>query len=115
MVMGIVVAITIIGILVWLNSLPATITFSKIAYESNGESWSYEMSNSDVLKEIKYRRGILGSADEWTFEQIGEGEVTIKWIAWRAGIYNERDSYSITYYFDEDGTYTILEDTREAK
>ena len=98
---------------VWQMSRPTTLHVAQFASGSSGEYWTCELSTDKVIKEIAYEENIFGSEQEWTFEQIGVGEVTIRWNAHEGLRYNENSSYSITYYFDEDGNYTVLEDTRE--
>lgn len=100
---------------VWQMSRPTTLHVAQFASGSSGKFWTYELSTDKVIKEIAYEENIFGSEQEWTFEQIGVGEVTIRWNKHEAGEYNESGSYSITYYFDEDGNYTVLEDTRESQ
>ncbi len=100
---------------VWQMSRPTTLHVAQFASGSSGEFWTYELSTDKVIKEIEYEENILGSEQEWSFEQIGVGEVTIRWNAHEGLRYNESGSYSITYYFDEDGNYTVLEDTRESQ
>ena len=89
--------------------------FSHYASGSAGEYWEYELSTSEVIKENKHYRSGLGNNYHWVFTPIGEGNVTINWKLYEAGgpKYNKTESYSVTYYFDEFGNYTVLEDTRE--
>ena len=108
-----VLVVVILG--VWQMSRPTTLHVAQFASGSSGEFWTYELSTDKVIKEIEYKENILGSEQEWSFEQIGVGEVTIRWNAHEGLRYNESGSYSITYYFDEDGNYTVLEDMRESQ
>lgn len=108
-----ILVVVILG--VWKMSRPTTLHIAQFASGSSGEFWTYELSTDKVIKEIEYEENILGSEQEWSFEQIGVGEVTIRWNAHEGLRYNESGSYSITYYFDEDGNYTVLEDTRESQ
>ena len=108
-----VLAVVIFG--VWQMSRPTTLHVAQFASGSSGKFWTYELSTDKVIKEIVYEENIFGSEQEWTFEQIGVGEVTIRWNKHEGLRYNETGSYSITYYFDEDGNYTVLEDTRESQ
>lgn len=89
--------------------------FSHYASDSAGEYWEYELSTNEVIKETKHYRSGLGNNYHWVFAPISEGNVTIRWKLYEAGgsNLNENESYSITYYFDEFGNHTILEDTRE--
>lgn len=89
--------------------------FSHYASGSAGEYWEYELSTNEVIKETKHYRSGLGNNYHWVFAPIGEGNVTINWKLYESGgsNLNESESYSITYYFDEFGNYTVLEDTRE--
>ena len=107
------ILVVILG--VWKMSRPTTLHVAQFASGSSGEFWTYELSTDKVIKEIAYEENIFGSEQEWSFEQIGVGEVTIRWNAHEGLRYNEIGSYSITYYFDEDGNYTVLEDTRESQ
>ncbi len=109
----VVLVVVILG--VWQMSRPTTLHIAQFASGSSGEFWTCELSTDTVLKEIEYEENIFGSEQEWTFEQIGVGEVTIRWNAHEGGEYIESGSYSITYYFDEEGNYTVLEDTRESQ
>ena len=89
--------------------------FSHYASGSAGEYWEYELSTNEVIKETDHYRSGLGNNYHWVFTPIGEGNVTIRWKMYESGgsNLNESESYSITYYFDESGNYTLLEDTRE--
>ena len=108
-----VLAVVILG--VWQMSKPTTLHVAQFASGSSGKFWTYELSTDTVIKEIAYEKNIFGFEQEWTFEQIGVGEVTIRWNKHERGEYSERGSYSITYYFDGDGNYTITKDTRESQ
>lgn len=89
--------------------------FSNYASGSLGECWKYELSSNGILEETEHYRSGLGNNYHWVFTPIGEGKVTIDWKLYDSGglNYNEKESYSITYYFDEFGNHTVLEDTRE--
>lgn len=71
--------------------------------------------NTAVKTEKKYYKSGLGQIQNWVFAPVGEGEVTITWNLYEQGgiTHNEKDSYSITYYFDKDGNYTVLSDTKK--
>ena len=72
---------------------------------SSGTFWKYELSTDDILREQKYyTTQFLGSGytQHWNFEIIGEGEVTIHWLAYTYGDYTEAKSYSTTYRISED-------------
>ena len=86
--------------------------FSQHASGSKGEYWEYILSTEGILEEKKYYISGLGQIQNWIFTPIGEGEITITWNLYEQGgiIHNEKDSYSITYYFDKDGNYTVLND-----
>lgn len=89
--------------------------FTHYASGSAGECWKYELNTYGVIEETDTYRSGLGNNYHWVFTPIGEGEVTIHWKLYDSGgiNYNENESYSITYYFDEFGNHTVLEDTRE--
>lgn len=89
--------------------------FSQHAFGSKGEYWEYILSTEGILEEKKYYKSGLGQIQNWVFAPVGEGEVTITWNLYEQGgiIHNEKDSYSITYYFDKDGNYTVLSDTKK--
>lgn len=91
--------------------------FSQHAFGSKGEYWEYILSEEGILEEKEYYKSGLGQIQNWIFTPIGEGELTITWNLYEQGgiIYNEKESYSVTYYFDEEGNYTVLEDTRESQ
>jgi predicted secreted protein len=97
------------------------IHFTQEANGSSGEHWQYELDNNNVIQEKKYYETDLtfvlapGHTQHWLFEQIGVGEVTITWKAYEGRAYQEEKSYRITYYFDDQGEYTVLKDTREDK
>lgn len=95
------------------NNSNDQIHFVQKANGSNGEFWKYELSTDAILTEKEYYKSKVGRRQNWIFEQIGVGEVTITWKAHEGGMYDEKNSYCITYYFYSDGTYTVLEDTRE--
>lgn len=78
-------------------------------------NWSYELSNDSVLKETENTRYIyLGHAyDDWKFEPIGSGEVTIYFTAQYETEIVEEDCFSITYYVDEN--YRVTEISSENK
>lgn len=91
--------------------------FSQHAFGSKGEYWEYILSEEGILEEKKYYKSGLGQIQNWIFTPIGEGELTITWNLYEQGgiIYNEKESYSITYYFNKDGEYSVLKDTRESQ
>lgn len=82
---------------------------------SSGSYWEYSLSTENVIKEKQYyeSRNPLnfgpGYKQNWLFEVIGEGEVTIYWIAYEGGnSINQSKSYTLTYNFDKNGKYTIV-------
>ena len=82
-----------------------TIIVSHTVNGSMGENWEYEMSNDNVLREADYKSDSLfplfGTKHTWTFEAIGEGEVTIYWTAFECGNeVIEDECYSVTYTVD---------------
>ena len=86
--------------------------------DRGGNYWEYRLSNNNVIREIEYYHGRfflnLGPAEtqNWIFELVNEGEVTITWQEYEGGGF-VGDSYEITYYFDEKGEYTVISDSRE--
>lgn len=90
-----------------------TIAFTQKANGSAGHYWEYELSNNDILQEISYTQTQIfppGYTQHWTFQVLGEGDVTIHWIAYKGGDISEKDSYSITYHFDENAKYSVISD-----
>jgi len=94
------------------------IRFTQTANNRGGNYWEYRLSSDKVIREIEYyhSRSFLnfGPAEtqNWIFEPVNAGEVTITWQEYEGGGF-VGDSYDVTYYFDEDGNYTVLNDTRE--
>lgn len=90
------------------------IRFSQQANGSSGTYWNYSISTNTVISEKEYyetRSPISfgpGYTENWIFEIIGEGDVTIQWLAYKGGTLSETDSYSITYRFEENGKYRII-------
>ncbi len=90
------------------------VVFSQKANSSSGSCWEYELSTDTVIKEIEYYTSKFplnfgpGYTQNWRFEIIGKGEVTVKWLAYQGDDYQEKSSYSVTYYFDNDGNYSIV-------
>ena len=92
-------------------SSTGTIEFTQNANGSAGHFWKYELSNHDILQEISYTQTQIfppGYKQHWTFQVLGEGDVTIHWIAYKYGDLSEKDAYSITYHFDENGKYSKI-------
>ena len=94
------------------------IKFSQNANGSSGRNWKYQLDTEDVIKEIEYytSRHFLnigpGYEQNWIFEVVNPGEVTVTWFEYESG--NDLEgTYSIRYYVDTNGELTILEDTRE--
>ena len=80
---------------------------------SSGTFWKYELSTENVIQEKKYyTTQFLGSGytQHWIFEIIGEGEVTIHWLAYTYGDYTESKSYSTTYWIGEDRKWIQVSD-----
>lgn len=94
------------------------VILSQKANSSSGSYWEYELSTDTVINEIEYYESKFplnvgpGYAQNWRFEVIGEGEITIKWLAYEGDSYKESDSYSITYLFDDEGKYTIVSELK---
>lgn len=84
------------------------------ANSSSGLYWEYSLSTEKVIKEKQYyeSRNPLnfgsGYKQNWLFEVIGEGEVTIYWIAYSGSSIDKSKSYTLTYDFDENGKYSIV-------
>lgn len=88
-----------------------TFTLSQTANGSSGSYWEYTLSTDNVIKEIDYyETSIIGPGyrQYWTFEITGKGEVTINWLAYEGDTYTDKYSYSVTYYFDENGNREII-------
>lgn len=92
------------------NKTYTEIEFTQYGNGSLDSYWTYELSNDDVLKEIDYYKTSVmgpGFTQHWSFEIIGEGEVTIHWNYYEAGNeFIEDESYSVTYTFDSKGHCT---------
>lgn len=91
------------------------ITISQNANGSSGEHWEYELSCDNVLREVKYQthRSPLnfgpGYEEQWIFEAVAEGEVTIRWTAYEGGEHIMEDKcYSAVYNVDADGNITCI-------
>lgn len=102
-------------LVVCIKRYPTRLYIKQSSSGSAGKYWNYELSTDEVIKEIKYEKNFLGTEQSWTFEQIGAGEVTITWKAYESGVYYEPNSYGITYYFNDQGEYKVIKDTREDK
>ena len=104
-----IVAILFVVLLTGCESMPKSqLTISQSANGSSGEYWEYEFSCDGVLKELSYEtsQNIFnfgpGYTESWTFEAVGEGEVTLTWYAYENGGLVLNDSYSVTYCIDKD-------------
>lgn len=94
------------------------IRFTQTMNDRGGNYWVYRLSIDNVIREIEYYRSRFflnfGPAEtqNWIFELVNEGEVTITWQEYEGGGF-VGDSYEVTYYFDEEGEYTVISDSRE--
>lgn len=67
------------------------VTFMQNGNYSSGSYWEYELSTEDVIKEVDYHTSRFylnfgpGYQQNWEFEIVGEGEVTIHWLAYVSG------------------------------
>lgn len=92
--------------------------FTENGNGSLGASWEYEISSDGILREVDYYESkfvILGPgySQHWVFEPIGQGEVTINWISYRAGTsIVESECYYVTYVVDENLNATKTFDSR---
>lgn len=96
------------------------IKFSQNANGSSGRNWKYQLDTEDVIKEIEYytSRHFLnfgpGYEQNWIFEVVNPGEVTVTWFEYESG--NDLEgSYSIRYYVDTNGELTPLADSRKSE
>ncbi len=91
--------------------------FSQPANGSRGQTWKYEINPEGVLKEVDfYDSYILPTAhyENWVFEPINQGEVTINWICFVSGTsVDEDECYSVTYLVDEDLKVKKIFDSRD--
>lgn len=91
------------------------VMFRQSANSSSGSYWEYSLSNENVLQETEYTTSTFflnfgpGYQQNWTFEVIGAGEVTIDWLAYQGSFYDEEASYSVTYIFDNDGNFQAIQ------
>ncbi|MBQ7765989.1 MAG: protease inhibitor I42 family protein [Lachnospiraceae bacterium] len=92
-----------------------SLTFYLPRSTSYASNWNYELSDSGILKEVESRRyrSVSKYYDYWMFEPINSGEVTIYFIAQYQTEEVKEDSFSITYYVNED--YQITEITSNNK
>ena len=56
---GIVIAIVVVGVLIWIDSQPTKLCISQPSSNSAGQYWTCELSTNDVIKEIKYEKNFL--------------------------------------------------------
>ena len=107
------------------NENPATkeennerIRFTQTMNDRGGNYWEYRLSNAKVIREIEHYNSRFflnfGPAEKqnWIFEPVNAGEVTITWQEYEGGGFIG-DSYEVTYYFDAEGNYTVISDSRE--
>lgn len=91
--------------------------FSQPANGSRGQTWRYEINPEGVLKEIDfYDSYIFPTAhyENWVFEPIGKGEVTVNWISYKAGTSVVADEcYYVIYDVDDDMNITKTFDSRD--
>lgn len=91
--------------------------FSQPANGSRGQTWRYEINPEGVLKEVDfYDSYILPTAhyENWVFEPINQGEVTINWICFVSGTsVDEDECYSVTYLVDENLKVKKIFDSRD--
>lgn len=92
--------------------------FSQPANGSRGQSWKYEIDPEGVLKEVDFYESYIppiAKCENWTFEPIGQGEVTISWICFVSGTsIDEKECYSVKYRVDENLKAKKISDSREA-
>ncbi len=90
------------------------VLLSQSANSSSGLYWTYELSTEGIISEKQYYESKFplnfgpGYKQNWIFEVIGEGEVTVNWIAYSGSSINLKSSYNVTYYFESDGSYQIM-------
>ena len=96
--------------------------FIQDANGSRGQKWEYEMYPEGILEEVDYytSRFFLnfgpGYNQNWVFEPIGQGEVTINWNCYHSGnSLDESECYSLTYRVDENLKAKIISDSRTEK
>lgn len=93
------------------------IRFSQQANSSSGTYWHYSLSTNTVISEKEYYATRFplnfgsGYTENWIFDIIGDGDVTIQWFAYKGDALSEKDSYSITYHFEENGEYHITSES----
>lgn len=96
------------------------VILSQKANSSSGSYWEYELSTDTIINEIEYYESKFslnvgpGYTQNWRFEVIGEGKITVKWLAYEGDSYKESASYSVTYLFDDEGKYTIVSEPKES-
>lgn len=90
--------------------------FSQPANGSRGQTWKYEINPEGVLKEVDFYDSyiLLAHYENWVFEPISQGEVTINWICFVSGTsVDEDECYSVTYLVDENLKVKKIFDSRD--
>ncbi len=92
---------------------------SQSANGSAGDHWGCELVPDNILKEVDYYTTKFplnlgpGYVENWVFEPIGQGEVTINWTAYTGGAFVDEDSsYYVVYTVDGDKNITKTFDSR---
>lgn len=97
------------------------IVLSQSANSSSGVYWEYKLSTDGIIEEKQYYESRFplnfgpGYEQNWIFEVIGEGEVTIHWTAYHGSSIDYKKSYDITYYFKDSGSYTVTSSQSEKR
>lgn len=87
------------------NKSEADFCLKQSANSSSGTYWEYELSTDKIIKETNYYEtrfplNFTGYKQNWEFDIIGRGDVTVYWKAYDGGSYDEKNCYSVTYSFD---------------
>lgn len=91
--------------------------FSQKANSSSGAYWDYSLSTNTVISEKEHYETRFplnfgpGYTENWIFEIMDEGNVTIQWLAYQGGFLSEKDSYCITSHFEKNGEYHVISES----
>lgn len=92
---------------------------SQNANGSAGDHWGCELVPDGILNEVDYytTRSPFnfgpGYKENWVFEPMGQGEVTINWTAYTGGNHiDENASFYVVYTVDDDKSITKTFDSR---
>lgn len=124
----IIVLLAIIAVILIVQNIPILKAFfgkkDVLVFQMNNDSssgiyYKYELDRDDILRETDHYSArhfagcVHGYSEIWEFEVIGDGEITISWIACENGSVNENMSFYETYLIN-DKEHTKIFDSRSA-